>query len=145
MCKVMKVSRSGYYCWLSQPDSKREFENERILELIKASFSASKERYGSPRITKDLNALGHKVSRPRVARLMQKAKIKSLIQKKYVVNTTDSKHTYPVAENHLNRGFTPVMAGKAWVSDLTYIHTREGWVYLTMVWTYTIARLSAGH
>ncbi|MBC3788871.1 transposase InsO family protein [Spirosoma sp. LMG 31448] len=64
---------------------------------------------------------------------MRKANLKSVIQKKYVVTTTDSKHTYPVAENHLNRQFNPIKPGQAWVSDLTYIATGEGWLYLTII------------
>ncbi|QDK80148.1 IS3 family transposase [Spirosoma sp. KCTC 42546] len=70
-------------------------------------------------MTRDLKAQGVNVSRPRVARLMKQANLKSVIQKKYVITTTDSKHTYPVAENHLNRQFNPVKPGQAWVSDLT--------------------------
>jgi len=133
MCKVLKVSRSSYYFWLEERPSKRAQDNKVIIDRIKASFSDSKGRYGSPRITKDLMEQGLKVSRPRVARLMRKASIKSVIQKKYVVNTTDSKHLYPVADNHLNRNFSPVLPGQSWVSDLTYIHTAEGWVYLTII------------
>ena len=119
MCKVLKVSRSGYYYWLEERTGKRAQENKTIIDLINTSFSKSEGRYGSPRITKDLTAQGLKVSRPRVARLMRKANIKSLIQKKYVVNTTDSKHSYPVADNHLHRNFSPALPAKAWVSDLT--------------------------
>ena len=126
MCKVLKVSRSGYYDWFQYRPSKRTNENEAILKEIKTSFSASKGRYGSPRITKDLTDQGLYVSRPRVARLMKKANIKSIIQKKYSVRTTDSSHSYAVGENHLNRNFSPSGPGKTWVSDLTYISTREG-------------------
>ena len=127
------MSRSSYYYWLADRPSKRATENGSILVLIKASFTASKGRYGSPRITKDLTAQGQTISRPRVARLMKQAQIKSIIQKKYVVTTTDSNHAYPVANNHLDRNFNPVQPGKAWVSDLTYIRTREGWLYLTII------------
>ena len=119
MCRVLNVSRSGYYYWLAQRPSKWAEENETILKLISTSLTASKGRYGSPKITQDLRAQGVNVSRPRVARLMKQANLKSIIQKKYVVMTTDSKHTYPVAENHLNRQFNPVKPGQAWVSDLT--------------------------
>lgn len=133
MCKVLNVSRSSYYYWLGQRPTKRAKENEAILELINTSFTGSKGRYGSPKITHDLVAQGVIVSRPRVARLMKKANLKSVIQKKYVVTTTDSKHDYPVAENHLNRQFNAVTPGQAWVSDLTYIRTNEGWLYLTIV------------
>jgi len=98
MCKVLNVSRSGYYYWLAQRPSKRAQENESILKLINDSFTNSKGRYGSPKITQDLVAQGVNVSRPRVARLMKKANLKSVIQKKYVFITSDSKHDYPVAK-----------------------------------------------
>ena len=133
MCRVLNVSRSGYYYWLAQRPTKRTKENETLIVLISNSFTASKKRYGSPKITQELRAKGIKVSRPRVARLMRKANLKSVIQKKYVVTTTDSKHPYPVAENHLNRQFNPIKPGQAWVSDLTYIATGEGWLYLTII------------
>jgi transposase InsO family protein len=127
------VSRSGYYGWLVHRPGKRAQEKEVILQGIRDSFTASKGRYGSPRITSDLAAQGLKVSRPRVARLMKEAKIKSVIQKKYKICTTDSNHSYPVAGNHLNRDFSPSRPGKAWVSDLTYVYTQEGWIYLTII------------
>lgn len=133
MCNVLNVSRSGYYYWLAQRPTKRVAENQAITRLISNLFTASKGRYGSPKITQDLNAQGLRVSRPRVARLMKQANLKSVIQKKYVVTTTDSKHNYPVAENHLKRQFNPIKPGQAWVSDLTYIRTGEGWLYLTMI------------
>ena len=133
MCRVLNVSRSGYYFWLAQRPTKRTKENETLIVLISDSFTASKKRYGSPKITWELRAKGIKVSRPRVARLMRKANLKSVIQKKFVVTTTDSKHAYPVAENHLNRQFNPIKPGQAWVSDLTYIATGEGWLYLTII------------
>ena len=133
MSKVLNVSRSSYYYWSGQRPTKRSKENEAILKLINISFTSSKGRYGSPKITHDLAAQGVSVSRPRVARLMKKANLKRVIQKKYAVTTTDSKHDYPVAENHLNRPFNPVKPGQAWVSDLTYIRPNEGWLYLTIV------------
>nr|WP_111631448.1 IS3 family transposase [Larkinella arboricola] len=133
MCKVLKVSRSGYYSWLKQKPSKRVQETENLLKQIRTVFSASKQTYGSPRITQELLSQGIKISRPRVARLMRKAHLKSLIKKKFVVATTDTNHSYPVAANHLNRNFNPSQPGKAWVSDLTYISTSEGWVYLTII------------
>lgn len=138
MCRVLNVSRSGYYYLLAQRPTKRASENQAITQVISTLFTASKGRYGSPKITQDFRALGIRVSRTRVARLMKQANLKSIVQKKYVVTTTDSKHTYPVAENHLNRQFNPVKPGQAWVSDLTarrpgYIRTGEGWLYLTVI------------
>ncbi len=92
----------------------------------------SKGRYGSPRITKELNANGIKVSRPRIARLMCKNGIKSIMGRKYRV-TTNSNHLYPVNPNLLLRDFSTTGTGEKWVSDITYIRTGEGWLYLTVV------------
>ena len=92
----------------------------------------SKGRYGSPRITKELNADGVRVSRPRIARLMGRNGIKSIMKQKYRV-TTNSNHLYPVNENLLLRDFSTTAVGEKWVSDITYIRTGEGWLYLTMV------------
>ena len=80
-----------------------------------------------------MRELGIQVSRPRVARLMKKANIKSIIRKKYRIQTTDSNHDYSVSENHLNRDFSAQTIGQKWVSDLTYIRTGEGWLYLTAI------------
>ena len=132
MCKVLGVSRSGYYKWFKSEPSKRAVENKEITEKIRLVHDKSKRTYGSPRITEDLRAQGVKVSRPRVARLMRQAKIRSEIKKKYLV-TTDSKHSHPVAENLLDRNFQPQQPGLAWVSDITYIRTGQGWLYLTII------------
>ncbi|MGI4806126.1 MAG: IS3 family transposase [Janthinobacterium lividum] len=107
-------------------------ENQQLTGQILKVHADSKGTYGSPRITKELNRGGIKVSRPRVARLMQKAKIRSIIKRKFRV-TTDSTHKFPVMENKLGRDFKPGIVGTAWVSDITYIKTRQGWLYLTTV------------
>ncbi|HVI48142.1 MAG TPA: IS3 family transposase, partial [Chitinophaga sp.] len=132
MCQVFEVSRSGFYSWLKSPLSVRCVENQNLTEQILKAYQDSDKRYGSPRITKELNRQGIKISRPRAARLMKKAKIRSIVKKKFKV-TTDSKHTYPVVENKLNRQFNPVNISIAWVSDITYIKTKQGWLYLTIV------------
>jgi transposase InsO family protein len=129
----MKVSVSGYYYWLKHPVGCRIIKEETLLFDIHKVYNNSKKRYGSPRITSELRELGIQVSRPRVARLMKKANIKSIIRKKYRVQTTDSKHSYVVSENHLNRDFSTQTIGRKWVSDLTYIRTEEGWLYLTAI------------
>jgi transposase InsO family protein len=103
-----------------------------LTEQIRAVYLQSKRSYGSPRIAHQLRAQGIAVSRPRVARLMQLANLRSKMRKKYVI-TTDSKHAYPVVENTLNRNFNPATIGKAWVSDITYIRTAQGWLYLTVI------------
>lgn len=133
MCKVFKVSRSGYYNWLERKPSKRSIENQQIKGLIKMVYDDSKGRYGSPKITKELNAQGLNISRQRVARMMNSEGLRSIICKKYRVSTTDSNHNLPVAKNHLNRNFKVNKPGKVWVSDITYIRTSQGWLYLTII------------
>lgn len=132
MCTVFKVSRSGYYAWLNRGTSKREEENKMLLKKIKKIHEESSQTYGSPRITEELKNMSIFVSRCRVARIMKKAGIQSKIKKKYVV-TTDSKHSYPVAPNLLERNFQVEKPGKVWVSDITYIRADKKWIYLTVV------------
>jgi len=104
-----------------------------INSEIETIYSESKGRYGSPKITGVLIQKGIKVSRPRVARMMRHKGLKSIIRKKYKVATTDSKHKYIISENHLNREFYREVPSQAWVSDITYIPTHQGWLYLTIV------------
>lgn len=132
MCKVLKVHRSGYYAWLKGRPSKRAIENRQLLEQIKQIHQESKKSYGSPRITATLRSRSVHVSRNRVTRLMRKAHIRAISKKKFVA-TTYSGHDYPVAENLLNRNFKNRKPGTAWVSDITYIRTMEGWLYLTII------------
>jgi transposase InsO family protein len=132
MCKVLKVSRSGYYKWLKGIPSKRKLHNDFLKKEIHEVYRASKGRYGSPRIAKELNVQGIKASQQLVAKLMRGEHLKSIIRKKYKV-TTNSSHSYPVVENNLNREFAVKERNTAWVSDLTYISTAEGWLYLTTV------------
>jgi transposase InsO family protein len=133
MCSAMKVSRSGYYSWLCAEPSKRAIENTNLTVLIRQAYAKSHNTYGSPRIAKELRAHGTLVSRPRVARLMRCAGLRSIVARKYRVATTDSNHRYKVAENLLDRDFRTGVMGRAWVSDLTYIRTTQGWLYLTTV------------
>lgn len=132
MCKAFKVSRSGYYGWLHSEPSKRAIENQEILRQISLIHKESRKTYGSPRISKALKAKDVSVSRPRVARLMKQAELRAKRVKRFKV-TTDSKHSYQVSENLLNRNFTAKATGQAWVSDITYIRTIKGWLYLTVV------------
>jgi transposase InsO family protein len=118
---------------LKNPIDSRVIKEEKLLADINRVYDNSKKRYGSPRITSELKELGIQVSPPRVARLMKKANIKSIIRKKYRVQTTESNHKYAVAENHLNRDFSAQTVGQKWVSDLTYIRTGEGWLYMTAI------------
>ncbi len=133
MCKVLGVSASSYYHWLKCPVSLTKQKSQQLLVQIQRVYQKSKCRYGSPRITMELRQAGFIVSRPRVARVMKGANLKSIVRRKYRVQTTDSKHTYAVAENYLEQDFTACRLGEKWVSDLTYIKTEEGWLYLTTI------------
>ena len=132
MCKVFKVSRSAFYKSLHYLPSGRDHENRILLFEIRRIHQLSRASYGSPRIADELKARGFKASKPRVARLMKKHNIRAIHKKKYVV-TTDSEHSFAVAENWLNRNFSANAAGKVWVSDITYIRTGKGWLYLTAI------------
>ena len=132
MCKVLSVSKSGFYKWLNRKPSRREIENIFLLEEIRKVHNKSYWTYGSPRITVELNSKDIKVSRPRVARLMKSEGIKSKVRRRFI-NTTDSKHGFIISENLLNREFKVAELGKVWVSDITYIKTAEGWQYLTII------------
>ena len=126
MCQELQVSVSGYYYWLKHPVGAREREEQELVGHIKEIYRQSKCRYGSPRIAVELRERGIEASRPRVARLMKKAGMKSIVRKKYRVQTTDSSHAYTVAENYLSRDFHAARPAEKWVSDMTYIRTGEG-------------------
>lgn len=132
MCKALQVSRGGYYAWLDRSLSQRASENMILLKKIKKIHKLFSGRYGSPRITDELHDEGFTVSRPRVARIMSNNGISAISKKKFKV-TTDSNHNYTVAPNHLKQNFTADRPGEKWVSDITYIFTQEGWLYLTVV------------
>ena len=126
------VSTSGYNDWLDRPESQRSLENKALTIKIRHSHEQSGEVYGSPKIHKDLIADGETCSENRVARLMNGAEIKSIMARKFVV-TTDSKNTLQPAPDLLQRNFSVGHQDKAWVSDTTFIATREGWLYLAII------------
>ena len=132
MCKVLKVIQSGYYRWKHNSISQRKQRVIALKEKITTVYFESKQRYGSPRITIELNALGYKISRITVAKYMKQLGLYSKLSKKFKI-TTDSKHNYLVVENILNRKFLVSQPSKVWVSDITYIHTKEGFLYLTTI------------
>lgn len=132
MCNILNISKSSYYNWLKGGISNRNLKNNVLSKVIKDIFENSKQTYGSPRITVELRKLGHQVSRPKVARLMKSLGLKSKVKNKYRV-TTDSDHKYPVSPNLIKRDFAPNRINKIWVSDITYIHTKQGWLYLTII------------
>lgn len=132
MCRVLKVSRSGYYAWLGRPESDRDLENRDLVERIKSVFKRSRKTYGSPRVHRQLVSEGHTCSRGRIERLMSANGIRAKQRRKFVA-TTDSKHDLPVAKNILGREFSVGEPNKVWLSDITYIPTDEGWLYLAGV------------
>lgn len=132
MCQAFKVSRSGYYDWLKAKPSARDKENDLLMVQVREIFHQSKETYGSPRITQELQALGYSASRPRIARLMQACSLRAVRGKSFKL-TTDSRHKYPVSPNLLNQSFEVERENQVWVSDITYIKTTKGWLYLTMI------------
>jgi transposase InsO family protein len=132
MAKVLGVSRSGYYAFEGREQSRHEQEDQELTELIKRIFEDNYGRYGSPRVWEELKSLGLKVSRKRVERLMREQKLWARRRQKYV-KTTDSSHGLVVADNILNRDFRAANPGEKWVSDITYLRTIFGWLYLTVV------------
>ena len=133
MCQVLQVSRSGYYQWLQGQISQRIQANENLLEEIKKINSDPyMENYGSPRMTSELKDRGFSCSEPRVARIMKRNNIKSKIKLKFKV-TTNSDHLKKKSPNLLQQYFVVSAPNKVWVSDLTFIWTSEGWLYLTTV------------
>lgn len=132
MCQVLKLSSSGYYKWKKRPISKKLLLKEKVKQQIISIYFSSKQRYGSPRITSELNSLGYKISRVTVAKYMKELGLRSKLSKKFKV-TTNSKHNYLVVENVLDRNFIAEKPAQIWVSDITYIQTKEGFLYLTTV------------
>ena len=131
-CNALYVSRSGYYSWRKQPVSNRELENSELLKLIKEIHAESRGIFGFPAINSKLKELGHNYNHKRVERVMRENNIRSNAKKKFKV-TTDSKHMMPVADNLLQRDFSPEQKNQAWCGDITYIRTDEGWLYLATV------------
>ncbi|MFY0256437.1 IS3 family transposase [Chitinophaga sp. 30R24] len=133
MCKVFKVSRSGYYAWFRRKPSKRSMDKEVLCKEVEHIYHKSKGRYGSPKIVAELRSMGLYASRPTVAMIMRNKGLRSVIRGKFKVCITDSNHNLEVSANRLNREFTATAPSEKWVSDLTYIRTKSGWLYLTAI------------
>lgn len=132
MCRVLAVSAAGYYAWRSRSESARSIQARMLLSAIRMIHQESRETYGSPRIWDVLVKQGHRVGEHRVARLMRVAGIRAKTMKKWRA-TTQSNPRLPVAENILNRQFTVAQPNRVWAGDLTYVWTREGWLYLAVL------------
>lgn len=131
ICRLFRVSRSAYYEWLKAKKVVK-IETTNIEFEIRRIFEWSKGTYGSPRVCIELSKIGVITSVSTVARIMRKLKLQARPRRKYV-HTTDSEHGYSIFENILNRGFISDQVNQMWVSDITYIPTKEGWTYLTVV------------
>ncbi len=133
VCAVLGVSRSGYYAWLKRQPSKRQRANEQLLPWIVQVHSAARQTYGSPRVTQALKKQQHRCGRHRVARLMRQHGLRGLQKRAFRPRTTDSDHPLPIAPNRLKESPAPRQPNQVWVSDITYIATAEGWLYLAAV------------
>ena len=132
MGRVLDVSPSGYDKWCRSPPNRQMKARELALVEIKAVHAEVKARYGSPRIYRELKMRGYTTSLNTVAKIMRDNRIKAKFSRKFRC-TTDSNHSLPVAANILDRQFEPKAVNKAWVADITYIPTREGWLYMAAV------------
>jgi putative transposase len=132
LCQVLEVSPSGYFAWRSRPASPRQREDLVLLAHIRSAFSLSNETYGSPRMTRELQDEGLKVGRRRTARLMRENGLKAR-QKRRFKRTTDSHHAFPIAPNLLEQNFSAERPNQKWNADISYVWTREGWLYLAVV------------
>jgi putative transposase len=132
MCEVFLVSRTGYYDWLNRSPSSRSARHQSLVERIKQLHKACFEIYGSPRIHRELVAEGEAIGVNTVAMLMKRNNIRSKVHKRFVV-TTNSRHSLAIAPNLLKRDFETTKPNEKWVSDVTFIPTRQGWLYLATV------------
>ena len=132
MCRAFQISKSGYYAWRVRPKSKRNLENEQLDSHIKTIYRKNRGNYGSPRITEALNNQNIACSENRVARRMHINGIKAKTKKRFKV-TTNSKHNHPIVENLLKQNFKAQRPNQVWTSDITYIWTHEGWLYLSVI------------
>ena len=132
MSRLLQVSRSGFYAWSKRAESARSRSDRALVLDIKAAHQASRGTYGSPRVHRELVAQGHTVGRDRVARLMRKNDLRGKRKRRFR-NTTQSNHRHPVAPNVLEREFTVEQPNTAWVGDITYVWTLQGWLYLSVI------------
>ena len=133
MCEVLEVSPSGYYAWIERQPSVTEKRRDELAVEIRTIHGEVKKRYGSPRMHAELVAQGHACSRNAVAKIMKGLGIQAISHKKFRVCTTDSNHDFPIAANVVDRDFTALKPNEVWLSDMAYIPTREGWLYLAVV------------
>jgi putative transposase len=135
LCRVLRVSKAGYYAWVHRPPSARAVADIQLAAVVRMVHRTSRRTYGSPRIHAELQAQGERHSAKRIARLMRTHGIRAKTRRRFRV-TTDSHHPYPIAPNQLARTFGVAQVAapnRVWVGDITYLTTREGWLYLAVV------------
>jgi putative transposase len=132
LCKVLGVSQSGYFAWTSRPACRRQREDLVLLAHVRSAFALSKETSGSPRMTRELQDQGLSVGRRRTARLMRENGLRARQPRRFR-RTTDSQHAFPVAPNRLAQDFAAARPNEKWAADISYLWTREGWLYLAVV------------
>ncbi len=133
MCSLLTISRSGFNVWVKHKTSKRAFETQKLENMIRDIFHKFKGIYGSPRITSELHDMRCKVSENRVAKVMRNIGLSAQIKPKFKVLTTNSAHAYPISKNLLGQEFNILEPNKVWVSDITYIKSAVGWLYLCVI------------
>lgn len=132
LCRVLGVSQSGYFAWKDRPASKRQHADMVMLAHVRSAFALSNGTYGSPRMTRELQDDGLAIGRRRTARLMRENGLRAR-QKRRFKRTTDSEHGWPIAPNIIDQDFTATAPDQKWGVDISYVWTREGWLYLAVV------------
>ncbi len=147
LCAALEVTRSGYHAWLNASPSQREQTDAALFLQIKSIHARHKGRYGAPRIHDQLRKSGHCHGRKRVARLMKDQGLEGRCARRFVPQTTDSNHDEPIAPNRLAQEPAPQKLNQIWLSDLTYVATREGWLYVAVImdlWSRRVVGWSTG-
>ena len=133
LCDLLSVARSGYYAWNDKPEGVQAERNRELSGRIQELFHKHQKRYGSPRITFGLRQEGHACNHKRVERLMREQGLQARARPRFKPRTTDSRHPYPIAPNLLLDRTAPTRSDEIWVTDITYLPTAEGWLYLAGV------------
>jgi putative transposase len=133
LCTTLEVSRSGYHAWRTRKPSARQQANARLLEEIEQLREGPECCYGSPRLTRELQSLGHPCSENRIARLMREHGLRAQAPPRFVPRTTESNHDLPIAPNRLAERAAPDGPNQVWLQDFTYVPTAQGWLYLALV------------
>jgi putative transposase len=141
LCRLFEVSRSGYYQWRAGLPSAHARRDAALRQEIAVIHARNRGVYGSPRVTRELQAQGQRIGRKRVARLMREAGLRGRQRRRYRVRTTDSRHGNPIAPNRLVGQLHPTKPDQVWVADLTYVRTGEGWLYVAGIMDRVTRRL----